>query len=225
MARHGMQTQGLQVELAGVAVWLLPDRALWWPDQGILVVADLHAGKAAHFRKAGIAVPASVDQGDILRLESLLIRYAPSEVVFLGDLFHSEHNASWASFTALTTSWQGCSFRLVRGNHDILAAEFYREAGIEVPGLVLDRGPFRFVHDLADGGEGGRYVLAGHLHPGIRLRGRGRQSLRLPCFCFGSQSGLLPAFGGFTGKARVAAGAGDRLYAVLPDRVLAVEVG
>jgi len=66
----------------------------------------------------------------------------------------------------------------------------------------------------------GYYNLAGHVHPAVRLRGFGRQRLRLPCFYFGAQCGILPAFGAFTGLGDLRICEGDRVYVVTAEEVI-----
>ena len=61
------------------------------------------------------------------------------------------------------------------------------------------------------------YNLAGHVHPSIKLRGKARQSLRLPCFYFSDQNGLLPAFGKFTGTAIIRPKKTDQIFAPVSD--------
>jgi metallophosphoesterase superfamily enzyme len=83
-------------------------------------------------------------------------------------------------------------------------------------------GPFALRHEPRV--ESGAYVLAGHIHPGITVRGPGRERLRLPCFAFGSRVGILPAFGEFTGTALTEPGPDDRIYVVAGDDVVQVDV-
>jgi metallophosphoesterase superfamily enzyme len=68
----------------------------------------------------------------------------------------------------------------------------------------------------------GAYVLAGHVHPAAVLGGRAQQRLRLPCFHFGPQVGVLPAFGAFTGMHVLPRGPGDRVFVVADDTVRAL---
>ena len=106
---------------------------------------------------------------------------------------------------------------LVRGNHDRHAGDPPCETGVvcvEAPWLEA---PFVLAHHPAASGHG--FVLAGHLHPGIRLAGQGRQRERLPCFWFSQSVGVLPAFGRFTGLANVEPAAGDRVFAIAGDEV------
>ncbi|HNU41619.1 MAG TPA: phosphoesterase, partial [Cyclobacteriaceae bacterium] len=67
----------------------------------------------------------------------------------------------------------------------------------------------------------GVYNLSGHIHPAVRLKGTGRQSVMLPCFYFGKQQGILPAFGSFTGMARIVPKKEDRIFVIAENKVIA----
>jgi uncharacterized protein len=210
-----------EVSLAGERVVLHPHRALYWPRLRWLVVSDLHLGKAAHFRKGGVALPEGHDAATLARLAALVQQYTPERLLILGDLFHSSHNSNWAPFAAWATE-QPCALHLVKGNHDILAERRYAEAGLQVCHDTLEEGPFVFCHEPEE--RPGCYVLGGHIHPGVVLSGRGRQHLRLPCFAFGPQRGLLPAFGTNTGTFTLEPDATHRIYATTDRAVLDVSV-
>lgn len=187
----------------------------------MLLLADLHLGKTAHFRKAGIAVPSAAAQSNWDRLYSLLLDYKPQKVVFLGDLFHSSYNPVWEDVGIMTVQFKYTQFLLIQGNHDILAKADYEQAGLSVyPSLEI--GPFLFTHEPLEESSSEQYNLAGHIHPCVHLRGNGRQRLRLPCFYFGKNGGLLPAFGAFTGMAGIQPKDGEEVYVVAEDCVLKV---
>jgi uncharacterized protein len=186
-------------ELKEQQMWLLPQKAIWWLQQKTLVLSDLHLGKATHFRKAGIPVPLKVFKKDLECLSHLADTFNPESIFFLGDLFHSEFNNEFDIFRTWMEPYSRIRFELVRGNHDILPAAWYKKAGIKVYPVAAANGPFVFSHDPLQQQDQERYVFSGHLHPGVTLRGSGRQSLSLPCFYFGENQALLPAFGAFTG--------------------------
>lgn len=208
-------------QLAGEDISLLGEKALFWPAQRMLMVGDLHIGKANHFRKAGIAVPKAVNLTNLRALTRLVMRTHPERVLFLGDLFHSDPNSEWQAFVQWMRQFSDIQFELVIGNHDILPATFYEEAGVLCYPKGLQTGPFWLTHEpQIDSSKG--YNLAGHIHPGVRLSGKGRQSLRLPCFWFGKQQGLLPAFGAFTGLYRIEPKAGERIFVVANQKVVPI---
>ena len=94
-------SQDVRLNPVAFADWqLLPQRAIWWPLRSMLIVSDLHLGKAAHFRKHGIAVPNAVNADTLQRLDQLITQFKPRNVLVLGDLFHSEENEEWQEFRA-----------------------------------------------------------------------------------------------------------------------------
>jgi DNA ligase-associated metallophosphoesterase len=205
--------------VAGERLLLHPHRALFWSRMRWLVLSDLHLGKAAHLRKGGLPLPEAHDERTLQRLDELVATFRPQRVVVLGDLFHSSMNGSWERFSQWTSTLP-CPIHLVPGNHDMLAFRRYAEAGIALCDDRVEEGPFSFTHDGT--AEGGGYVIGGHLHPGMVLRGRGHQRLRFPCFWFGASNGLLPAFGMGTGLYIIDPKPGERVYACTERSVLDV---
>lgn len=178
---------------------LLPERALLLPDYATLVVADWHLGKASHFRKAGIFMPMPAVDTDTDRLQGLLANHRIETLVLLGDLFHSDLNSEWLAFQRFRASNPAVHFVLTRGNHDILPAQLFRQAGVEVmPSYIVGR-HIQCTHTPEESLPEGMLNVAGHIHPGCLIPARGRQAYRLPCFHLHRQTLLLPAFGRLTG--------------------------
>src|SRR6478736_7510859 len=111
----------MEIELEGVAIKLLPQKALLLKKSKILCIADLHFGKLSHFRKSGIAVPPKANEKNIEALIDLLNETKPERVIFLGDLFHSHYNDEWETVGQVLRHFSACSFELVLGNHDIMS--------------------------------------------------------------------------------------------------------
>ena len=113
---------------------------------------------------------------------------------------------------------------LVRGNHDRHAGDPPRELDIKCVDAPQSDAPFIYSHFPSHfpGESDGRYTLAGHLHPAIRLRGNGAERATLPCFWFGLRVGVLPAFGGLTGTAKITPEPGDRVCAIAGDEVVEI---
>ncbi len=213
----------ISTQLAGEAVVLLPERALFWPRRQLLIAADLHWGKAATFRAAGMPVPEGSTAHDLEWLDRALARTGARELALLGDLLHARAGRTAELLTqigAWRARWPALAITLVRGNHDRRAGDPPAEWGFAVAGEPLLVEPFVLCHHPQESPAG--YVLAGHLHPAVRLRGSGRQQLRLPCFWFGPRTGVLPAFGGFTGSATVAPAPGDQVFALADGAVVPV---
>jgi len=199
-------------------------RTVFWQEERILILSDLHLGKTGHFRKSGIAVPQTIFKEDMQRLVSQLQYYKPLRVIIVGDLFHSTDNKEHELFLKWRKDMPGISIQLVKGNHDILEADWYRQAGIEVHGTSLMIGNFVFAHDIETYEQReGSYCFCGHIHPGIKIKGAGRQSLQLACFYFGKKFAILPAFGKFTGTHAVSTTKGDAVFALVENKVMQVQ--
>jgi len=218
----GLSPRDAALELAGERVALLAERALWWPARRTLVVADVHLGKAATFRAAGIPIPRGSTSDDLARLDRALARTGATALVILGDLFHARVGREAPGTVAQVGGWRAgrpeLDVLLVRGNHDIGAGDPPTELGLRCVDEPWDEAPFAFRHHPEP--VGSAYVLAGHVHPAVRLDGPGGLRARLPAFVFGTQVGLLPAFGSFTGGAAVEPDPEDRVYVVADDEVL-----
>ncbi|MEM6261406.1 MAG: ligase-associated DNA damage response endonuclease PdeM [Bacteroidota bacterium] len=214
----------LPLSLANESLQLLPEAALFWEAPRILFLADLHLGKAAHFRKNGIPIPGNVQGANLERFRQLVEKTQPERVIFLGDLFHSRLNQAWEAFVEVLDQFPAVSFELVQGNHDILPKSAYEDAHLVIHQGDLDLKPFLLRHFPMDVENLplDRYVLAGHVHPGIRLQGAGRQRLRLPCFYFTDRQGILPAFGAFTGLGLIEPKKEDRVFVLAEGEVFQV---
>lgn len=213
----------MQITLATQALELLPEKAAYWITRRTLLIADPHFGKAATFRFSGLFVPRGTTRGALRRVDIALERTGAARLVFLGDFLHARQGRSQQVLDDLRV-WRATHPRLevvlVRGNHDTRAGDPPEDAGLTVVDGPWDDGPFAFAHHPV--AMAGRYVLAGHLHPCISLRGQGRQHEQLPCFWFGREVGVLPAFGEFTGCAKVQPEGGDRVFVVGDGEVIEV---
>jgi len=211
------------VRLAGEELWLLPEKALYWPAQQALLIADVHFGKAAAYRRLGQPVPQGTTASNITVIDQLLAKLPCRQLIFLGDFLHGP--GSHASSTLQTLAqWRArhadLPITLIRGNHDKRAGDPPADLGIEVVAEPLLMGPFALQHE--PDAHPSHHVLAGHVHPVYRLRGKGRQSLRLPCFQLGPRVSLLPAFGAFTGGYRVEPDANHRILVIGDQEVWSV---
>jgi uncharacterized protein len=199
------------------------ERTLFWENEKTLIVADLHAGKTGHFRKAGIGVPAGVYKDDLHRLLAQILFFKAEKLIIVGDLTHSIANREMDLFRKWRKDFSSLDVHLAKGNHDILDNRWYEEADISVHNEPLQIKKFLFVHDILkpkpDIGPG-QYAFSGHVHPGIVIRGRGKQSLRFPCFYFTPDHCILPAFSHFTGTYQVALQKGDEIFAIVDKEIL-----
>jgi len=211
----------MQVSIFGEELELCPQKAIFWRKQKMLLLADLHLGKVNHFRRSGIPVPPKANDKNLEGIVDLIHQLNPERVVCLGDLFHSHYNPEWEVFGELVKHFHKAAFELVLGNHDIMSSRQYTRKGIAVY-ETLRIGPFLLTHHPTKDEAGVLYNIAGHLHPGVRLTGKARQSVTLPCFHFGQHAGLLPAFGAFTGLARIHPRKDDKVFVIIDDRIIAV---
>jgi uncharacterized protein len=211
----------MTIDLCGEVLELLPQKAIYWKRERALLMADLHLGKVNHFRKSGIPVPSKANEQNLEFIVELIELTNPSRVIFLGDLFHSHYNPEWEVFGELVKHFQSISFELVVGNHDLLSEGQYLRKSIAVY-TELRLYPFIFTHHPLEERVDNFYNLAGHIHPGATLHGKARQSVTLPCFYFGKQHGILPAFGVFTGLAQIKPKMGDGVYVIVKDVVVKV---
>lgn len=211
----------MDIEIMNESMELFPQKALFWKKHRTLFLADLHLGKINHFRKSGIPVPCKANDRNLELLIDVINQTKPQRIICLGDLFHSHYNPEWEVFGELVRHFASISFELVLGNHDIMSERQYERKGIAVyDDLVL--GSFLFTHHPLEIIPTNFYNMAGHIHPGINLRGKGRQSVTLPCFYFGQRQALLPAFGMFTGLARIAPKKDDKIFVVADNKIMLV---
>ena len=197
--------------LAKESVQLLPERALFWPRKNLLVIADIHFGKAAAFRAQAIPVPHGTTAENLAALDVLIARHAVTHIVFLGDFLHAKTARSPATLAALQhwrISHAALQLTLVRGNHDLHAGDPLASLQIDVVDEPWTIDGFAFCHHPDTVAQG--YVLAGHVHPVYRLK-TASDTLRLPCFLIGHSRMILPSFGAFTGGYAISPDASERV--------------
>lgn len=200
---------------------LLPEKAILWKEKELLLIADTHFGKVNHFRKSGISIPDGAAMKNLEILEKLLLQTKAKELIFLGDLFHSEMNSEWLFFKELLKKFKDVNFKLVQGNHDIFHRMTYHNGQFEFYEEALEMPPFIFSHEPLEKGAS-LYNLCGHIHPAVKLKGSAKQSLRLPCFFFAENLGILPAFGQFTGLYALRPKKKDSVFVIAENKVIRV---
>lgn len=213
----------IEIDWGGERLVVLPDRALFWPRKRTLLVADLHFGKAATFRQAGIPVPHGTTATDLDRLRVLLAASGAERLVVLGDFFHARSGRQENTLAAIG-AWRAehrqLELLVVRGNHDAHAGDPPTEWNITCSAEPVREDSFWLAHHPRTRRSG--FVLAGHLHPALTLDDGCGGSLRSACFWFQKRLAVLPAFGRFTGARGVRPSAGDRVLVVGPDSVVEI---
>jgi DNA ligase-associated metallophosphoesterase len=210
----------MEISLGSTKAELLPGRAVFLPASKTLVVADLHLGKAATFRKRGLAVPEGSNASDLGRLKELIHSRNSAQLVIAGDLFHSADGMSITTTDAFH-QWLGdlnTPVILTEGNHDRRSWFSDHQFPFHVaPSLLVD-GLF-ITHDPADIPID-QFGIAGHLHPGVRIKESARQSLRIAGFFLREAKHLiLPAFSEFTGIQPLKTAGNDRFFAEIHEKI------
>ena len=195
---------------------LHPSGAAYWQEKKTLLLADVHLGKVAHFRKNGIVVPWKAESAFYKKMESLFQTFAIERILFLGDLFHSDQNNAWHLFAAWVEQ-QKAELVLVEGNHDVIPSWKFEQLGLKVVESLTEEA-FFFTHFPT--AHDSRFVFCGHIHPGVKLKGAGLQRLSLPCFYQSQNQLILPAFGAFTGLHLLQAKEGDRVFVATGKEVV-----
>jgi len=196
-----------ELSLAGVTLLADCGGALFWPDEKLLVVADLHLEKGSAFAVRGVLLPPYDTASTLARLARLVERYSPAFVIALGDSFHDGGGPARmddANRSPLTALQHGRDWLWITGNHD-------PEPASGIGGrfaATLSFGPLMFRHEPSPGACDGE--IAGHLHPLARVARRGR-AVRRRCFASDGQRLVMPAFGAYAGGLNVR----DRAIAAL----------
>lgn len=193
--------------------------AAFWEEKKIILISDLHLGKIGHFRKHGMAIPEKAILENFVRLNEVLNLFESETIIFLGDLFHSKINNEW-NFFADWIKTHSQEIILIEGNHDIISKKYYTNLNIKVYSeLILD--DFLLTHHpLA---RESFFNFCGHIHPGIKLKGLGRQFLSLSCFFRKPQQMIFPSFGEFTGNYYLIPEENDKVYAITKEEVIEIK--
>ncbi|WP_089241463.1 ligase-associated DNA damage response endonuclease PdeM [Belliella buryatensis] len=200
----------------------LPEKALVLPEHKALLLADPHFGKAGHFRKAGVPISELLHDEDLSRISKLIVDSQAESVYFLGDLFHSDLNESWWAIEAFIDQFSETNFHLIKGNHDILPPACYQSGKWEIHEEPLTLGVYLLSHEPLEDFPRDKINICGHIHPGISLRGKGRQKVTLPCFFYSERRLIMPAFGRFTGLVAMPCTKSDQAYVIADEKVIRV---
>ena len=202
---EGIVISGSQtIDWQGEQLVLHPDRAIFWAKQNTLYIADTHFGKAATFRKAGIPVSEHTTEEDLQRLEQLVNDTQAERLVILGDFLHAREGRTEPVHTLLfhwREKFRSLAIFLIRGNHDLQSGDPWPELDIECLPDPTPEGNWDLRHLPIESPT--RPFIAGHIHPGYRIKGKGRDTLRCPCWVVAPSRIILPAFGSFTGLKNV----------------------
>jgi DNA ligase-associated metallophosphoesterase len=191
---------GAEIAVAGIPLVADCAGALYWPEEGLLVVADLHLEKGSSFAARGVLLPPYDTAATLARIAHLVARYAPRVVIALGDSFHDGGGPARivaANRAALASLQRGRDWIWIAGNHDPDPPDPADGIGGSFGGM-LAIGALIFRHEPT-GADG---EIAGHLHPVARVSGRGR-SVSRRCFASDGRRLVMPAFGAYAGGLNV----------------------
>jgi DNA ligase-associated metallophosphoesterase len=216
------------IHLAGERLMLDPMGALFWPEQRMLVVSDLHLEKGSSFARRGMLLPPWDTHTTVDRLTLLLRRWSPATVVALGDSFHDSGGSGRLPATEqqrLNAMSRTHRFIWVQGNHDPAPPDNLGGEWVE----TFKVGPVVFRHQAIVTAEPGEVV--GHHHPKATIPAR-TGSVSRPCFVFDGRRLMMPAFGAYTGGLDVRDPAinrlfprGGRVFLLGSDRLFSFEIG
>lgn len=204
------------IEILGAEFILHPSGAIFWTEKSILIISDVHLGKISHFRKHGSGIPEKAIAGNFEKLSSIVAFFDAEKIFFLGDLFHSSLNLEWQLFEKWVENISA-EITLIEGNHDIISPLKYEKIGIEVvPEINIH--DFFFTHHPEK--REGKFNFSGHLHPGVKLYGTGKQQLKVSCFYKTNGQLILPAFGEFTGNYFISPQEGDEIFVLGKEEII-----
>ena len=176
----------------------LPEGALWWQSERVLIVSDLHLEKGSAFAKRGQMLPPYDTSATLTRVEQLCAKWQPAIIVSLGDSFHDRSAELRLSeqdterICALTSAYD---WVWVEGNHDPDPPAHLggrADKALEIGALVFRHEP-----------TGARGEISGHLHPVAKVSGRSGRTVRRKCFVTNGEALVMPALGAFTGGLNV----------------------
>lgn len=209
------------IEVAGQMLVLMPERSLFYVDEQALLVADIHVGKDTTFRRSGISVPEAVADADFLRLSRAIDRMAARQLIVLGDFQHARMGMT-ARTNERILRWRAqhpkLSITLIMGNHDRASGKVPGDWNFDVINGAMQLGPFTLTHEPP--AKRTSNSICGHVHPSVRLFGRGGQSEKLSCFFLDRKLLILPAFGSFTGTKKMEPDKHSVAYAIAGNAIL-----
>jgi DNA ligase-associated metallophosphoesterase len=192
---------------------LLPGRAAFLPKTSTVVCSDIHLGKAATFRHAGMAIPEGSAQHDLQRLTGIVQTCGARRLLITGDLFHARSGCTqqvldeFSAFCEQVRQSHDTRIVLVLGNHEQSLGKKFRphEIGINRCEEEIIEPPFRFIHDHQShfDAQPDSFTIAGHVHPTVTIKGTSGDRLTCRCFVTTGTTLTLPAFGSFTGGHKI----------------------
>jgi uncharacterized protein len=195
------------VDVAGVALIADLSGALFWEEQSLLVVSDLHLEKGSSFAARGVLLPPYDTVATLGRLGAVIARHDPRMVIALGDSFHdrdAHDRLSAPDREAIAALQARRDWIWISGNHDP-ALPSSGLGGVVASEVAI--GPIAFRHEPS----GAIGEIAGHLHPKARVSTRGR-SMERRCFAWDGERAVMPAFGAYAGGLSIRDAAFSKIF-------------
>jgi uncharacterized protein len=192
-SRNGQTMRASTVSIAGVSLLADFSGALFWEEQSLLVVSDLHLEKGSSFAARGVLLPPYDTVATLGRLAAVIARHDPRMVIALGDSFHdrdAHQRLSEPDRSAIMALQVRRDWIWISGNHDpSLPSDL---GGVVASEVAIGQIAFRHEPTGAFG------EIAGHLHPKARVPTRGR-TMERRCFACDGERAVMPAFGAYAG--------------------------
>jgi uncharacterized protein len=207
----------VDVTLAKQTLRLLPEKVALWLERNMLLVADLHFGKATTFQALGVAVPRGHGEADLTKLAEICKKVKPSSVAVLGDLFHAPAGVSEALVSSIATVFKTLETAIfwIAGNHDRQLHKLAETLGMRLEKTMrLD--DLELSHQPKTTATA---CVCGHLHPRVQLWSQ-KQKLELPCFVREKTRLILPAFSSFSAGTTIKAAPNRQRFACADNQLL-----
>lgn len=204
-------------EWEGERLRLYPERYLYWENEHILLLSDVHIGKTTEWLHEGIYIPLSGIMSTIERIHHIYLRHPNSHLVIVGDLVHGKENQEWHELDKVLRCFPKVS--LIEGNHDRSFSIWPGHTDIQ----IVERMEFTNIvltHEPTNNLKKNQINIHGHIHPNVSLKGKGLQRLILPCFYKKEQQFCLPAFTIWSGKYVVPMRPEDTIWVITQNKVL-----
>ncbi len=206
LSEKSSETRIATIGVAGVTLVADLSGALFWEEERLLVVSDLHLEKGSSFATRGVLLPPYDTVATLGRLASVIARHDPGIVIALGDSFHdrdAHDRLSAPDRDAILGLQSRRDWIWISGNHDpVLPSDL---GGVVAGEVAIGKIAFRHEPTGAVG------EIAGHLHPKARVATRGR-SMERRCFASDGERAVMPAFGAYTGGLSIRDAAFAKLF-------------
>jgi len=217
-----MDNHRIEIEVCGETLEIWPERVVYWPARRTLLLADTHWGREDEANHLGMPMPGCALRAKLSTLGDCIARSGADRIIILGDMIHADPGVT-DDLCDTIADWRrrysDVDLLVVPGNHEDQLGGFPDGWDLEITEPTLEVGPFILRHRPGSADEG--YVLAGHIHPTIDLRGR-RDRVNLPCFHLGPDYGVLPAFCDADDGVAMPRRSDDRIFAITDKTIVDV---